>query len=45
MFNIVGEALRSIKLGDSTSSQREDGQFEKRLTEWFVQLEAQSMFQ
>ena len=44
-FNMEGASLSSSSLGDSASSQRDDGQFEKRPTEWFVQLETQSRFQ
>jgi hypothetical protein len=40
-----GASLSSSSLGESASSQRDDGQFEKRLIEWFVQLEMQSRFQ
>jgi len=36
-------AAEALRRTDSTSSQREDGQFEKKLTESFVQLESESL--
>ncbi len=44
-FSMDGASLSSSSLGESASSQRDDGQFEKRLMEWFVQREMQSRFQ